>query len=209
MTATRPARTPGAVIFDVGNVLIHWDARRVYRGLLPDEAAIDAFFAEVGFAAWNLEQDRGRTWADGVAALGAAFPHRAELIRAFDTRWQDSVPGAIDGTVALLQALGAAGVPCYALTNFSTEKWAESTARFPFLAGFRDAVVSGHEGVVKPDPRIFEICLTRNGLDAAACVFVDDSAANVHAARGVGLDAVRFTDPATLATDLRARGLPV
>jgi 2-haloacid dehalogenase len=197
-----------AVIFDVGNVLIRWDARLVYRDLLPDDAAIEAFFEEVGFSDWNVEQDRGRSWDEGVAVLSAMHPHRAELIAAFHDRWHASVPGEIAGSVAVLEELRDTGVPLYAITNFSAEKWLETVARFTFLAGcFRDVVVSGSEGVTKPGAEIFRICLERNGLDAAACVFVDDSAANVASAQAIGFDAIRFTEPEALRADLVARGL--
>jgi FMN phosphatase YigB (HAD superfamily) len=197
-----------AVIFDVGNVLIRWDARLVYRDLLPDAAAIDAFFAEVGFDAWNVEQDRGRSWDDGVALLSAAHPHRAGLIAAFHERWQDSVPGVIEGSVAVVEDLCAAGVPLYAITNFSSEKWLESVVRFPFLGEcFRDVVVSAREGVLKPDPAIFRVCLERNGLSAGDCVFVDDSAKNVAGAAALGFDTIRFTGAEALRAALVARGL--
>lgn len=196
------------VIFDVGNVLIRWDARLLYRRLLPDEAAIEAFFAEVGFTDWNLDFDRGADWDAGVATLSARHPHRAELIAAFHARWQETVPGAVEGAEALLAELAARGVALYAITNFAGPKWAESVARFPFLgSSFRDVVVSGHEGVVKPDPEIFRRCLARNGLAAGTCVFVDDSPANVAGAAAVGLDAIRFTSVAALRPELARRGL--
>jgi 2-haloacid dehalogenase len=176
-------RACDAVIFDVGNVLIRWDARLVYRRLLPDEASIEAFFAEVGFMDWNLEFDRG-------------------------ARWHESVEGAVEGAEALLAELAARGVPLYAITNFAGPKWTESVARFPFLGtSFRDVVVSGHEGVVKPDPEIFRRCLARNRLEARTCVFVDDSPANVAAAAAVGLDAIRFTSVEALHPELARRGL--
>ena len=205
---TLNGRIRDAVIFDVGNVLIRWDARLLYRQLLPDDAAIESFFAEVGFMDWNLAFDRGGDWDEGVATLSARHPHRAELIAAFHTRWQETVPGTVEGAEALLADLGAAGVPLFAITNFAGPKWAESVERFPFLAAsFRDVVVSGHEGVVKPDPEIFRRCLDRNGLAAAACVFVDDSAANVAGAAAVGLDAIRFTSVEALRPELAERGL--
>ena len=196
-----------AVIFDVGNVLIRWDARLLFRQLLPDEATIEAFLAEVGFDAWNRDLDGGADWDEGVATLSARHPQHAECIAAFHHRWQETVPGAIDGSVAILEALAGAGVPLYAITNFSVPKWEETRARFGFLGRFRDVVVSGRERLVKPDPAIFRLCLDRNGLDAAACLFVDDSPANVAGARAVGLDSHRFADPGALAADLERRGL--
>ena len=196
-----------AVIFDIGNVLIQWDVRLLYRQLLPDEAAVDAFLAEIDFHAWNLAFDGGADWDEGVATLAARHPHHAERIAAFRDRWQETVPGAIDGSVAILEALAAAGVPLYAITNFSAPKWVETRARFRFLAAFRDVVVSGRERLLKPDPRIYRLCLDRNGLDAGACVFIDDSAANVAGARAVGLDAIRFTGPEALHAELARRGL--
>ena len=200
---------PTAVIFDIGNVLIRWDVRLLYRQLLPDDAAIDAFLAEVGFHAWNLELDRGADWDEGVATLSARHPRHTALIRAFHDRWQETVPGAIDGSVAILAALAAAGTPLYAITNFSARKWDESAARFPFLAeSFRDVVVSGREGVLKPDPAIYRLCLERNRLDPAACLFVDDSEANVAGAAALGIDTIRFTDPEALGAELTRRGLP-
>lgn len=200
--------TPRAVIFDVGNVLVRWDARLLFREFYADDAAVDAFLEETGFHDWNLELDAGLPWDVGVARLAALHPHHATAIAAFHARWHETLPGAIDGSVAILDELAAAGVPLYAITNYSGEKWAETLPRFPFLAtAFRDIVVSGHEGVVKPDARIFRLLLERNGLDAAGCVFVDDNAKNVAGAQAVGIDAILFTDPEALRHALVSRGL--
>lgn len=197
-----------AVVFDVGNVLIQWNPRLVFADQFGDEAGIDAFFEEIGFAAWNLEQDRGRSWADGVAVACAAHPHRRALIEKMHRDWHMAVPDAIGGTVEILERLRAAGVPLYAITNFSAEKWAECRERFPFLCRFRDVVVSAHEQLVKPDPAIFDVFLRRTGLAAGDCVFVDDAPHNVEAARAAGMDAILFEGPEALAEALRARGLP-
>ena len=115
-----------ALIFDIGNVLIRWDARLLYRRLLPDEAAIDAFFAEVDFHAWNLEFDRGVPWDGASRRSSARHPHRAALIAAFHHRWHETVPGPVEGAPELLAELAAAGVPLYAITNFSGAKFAET-----------------------------------------------------------------------------------
>lgn len=196
------------IVFDVGNVLIRWDATLIFRDAFETRDEIDAFLEEIDFHAWNLEQDRGRSYAEGVAEASARHPQHAERIARLDTDWQRSVPGAIEGAVAILERLKAAAAPLYAITNFSAEKWAESRERFDFLAtSFRDVVVSAHERLLKPDPAIYRVLLSRNGLEPADCVFIDDSEKNVAGARAVGMDAIRFTDPDALAGALKERGL--
>lgn len=209
----RAVRPPKAVVFDVGNVLIEWDPRHLYRKLLPDEAAVERFLAEICPPEWNLAQDAGRSWADGVAEAVARHPDQAVLIEAFDRRWRETVPGPIDANVALLRSLRTSGLPVFAITNFSAEKWAECLERFDFLTLFDDAVVSAHERLVKPDPRIYEVLFDRQlrprGLAPADALFLDDSPANVAASEALGMPAIRVTPDLDLAALLRARGLPV
>ena len=195
------------VIFDVGNVLLHWDPRRIYRDELGNDADIDAFFEEIGFHHWNLEQDRGRTWAEGVAHLSARFPHHADRIARADRDWHRAVAGPIEPSVQVLRTLAQAGNPVYGITNFSAEKWAECREHYDFLHLFKDVVVSAHERIVKPKPEIYRLLLDRNGLIAADCVFIDDSAANISGAAAVGLKVLHFQSPETLVDDLRAHGV--
>jgi 2-haloacid dehalogenase len=204
------SRQPDTVVFDFGNVLIEWDPRHLYSKVFPDTARADHFLSEILPPAWNLEQDRGRSFADGIAEALARHPEYEDEIRAWDTRWHEMVPGPIEGSVALLGELKDAGVPLYAITNFSAEKYAECLVRFPFLAeSFRDTVVSAHEKLVKPDARIYDVLLTRNGLAPARTVFIDDSPANVASAREVGMHAIHFTGADTLRLALREHGFPV
>ena len=72
---------------------------------------------------------------------------------------------------------------------------------------FRDVVVSGQAGLLKPEPAIYRLLLDRNGLDAGDCIFVDDSPANVEGARALGIDAIRFTGAGELLRALAARGV--
>ncbi len=197
------------VVFDIGNVLIRWNPDGLYQGLIPDAAKRKWFLAEVCTDAWNREFDRGRSFAAGVAERVALHPEWEAEIRAWDERWHEMVPGPIEGSVGLLEGLRAAGVPTWSITNFSREKYPEALARFPFLNGFRDTVVSAHEGLLKPDPAIYRVLIDRNGLDPWTCFFVDDLAENVAAARSVGMKGAVFTSPERLAVDLAALGLPV
>jgi 2-haloacid dehalogenase len=196
-----------AVVFDLGGVLIDWDPRYLYRKLLDDEAAVEEFLATVCTPEWNAEQDRGRPFAEGVAELVERHPVHAAAITAYHERWPEMLGGAVGGTVEVLAELRAAGVPVYALTNWSAETFGIARERFEFLEWFDGVLVSGEERMIKPDPAIFRLLLDRFGLDSGATFYIDDSPANVAAADRLGFDAVRFTSPAQLRRDLEARGL--
>jgi 2-haloacid dehalogenase len=204
-----PAGAPRIAVFDVGNVLLDWDMRHLYRKLFADEARMEWFLAEVCTPAWNLGFDGGRLFADGVAELTAKHPDLAAEIRAFDARWLETVRAPIEGSVALLQRLRAAGQPTYAITNFSAEKFEDACRTWPFLTGFDGVVVSGRERLLKPDPAIFHLLLDRYGLAAEDCLFIDDVPANVAAAEGVGMHGHRFESPEGLAKVLAGHGFPV
>ena len=198
-----------AVVFDLGNVLIPFNPRWLFRKLLQDEASIDRFFAETDFDAWNTAMDAGRRFADGVAAHSRRFPHYRSLFEAFFERWHETIGEPIAESVEVLQALQKGGIRTYALTNFSAETYPLAVARFPFLADFDGAVVSGSEGVVKPDSAIYQRLVQRYSIDPARAVFIDDKLENVEAARRLGFNGIHFSDPALVRPALRALGLPL
>lgn len=193
------------IIFDMGGVLLQWNPLALYQKRFPQlsEDEIWAFFREVDFSSWNLEQDRGRSFEQGVAELSARFPHRAALIHAYHEHWFDSITGAIDGTVRILETFSGNGLKLVGLTNFSSEKFALTRQAFPFFHHFDDIIVSGEVGLIKPDPAIYLLTLERVGCRAAECVFIDDSRVNVEAARRLGFHAIHFQSPEQLEADLR------
>jgi len=202
-------RAVDVVIFDLGGVLIDWNPRHLYRTLFDDAAEMEAFLRDVCAPAWNLEQDRGRPWAQAIAELSAVHPDKAELIAAYRGRWHEMLKGPIDGTVAILEALHAAEVPLYALTNWSAETYPIAEELYGFLGLFRGVVVSGRIGLIKPDAAIYAHTIERFGVLPERTVFIDDSVRNVAGAAATGLRALHFTAPEPLARDLAALGLPV
>jgi len=194
------------VVLDIGGVLVDWDPRHLYRKLTPDEEAIEAFLSEVCTMEWNEEQDAGRPFSEGVRERIARFPAHEAWIRAYQERWPEMLAGAFDEAVGIFQRLLERG-PVYALTNWSAETWPIARARFPFLDSFAGVLVSGEEGLAKPDPRFYRLLLERYSLDPAQLLFVDDNRRNVDAARALGIDAIVHRDADTLRADLRARGL--
>lgn len=195
------------VVFDIGNVLLHWDPRHLYRKLFATEAEVDWFLGNICTMDWNLMQDAGRDWAQGVAELSTRHPEWAAEIAAYDQRWAEMIPGPVMTSVSVLNELNESQRKAYAISNISTEKWAEIQALYPFFALFDGVVVSAHEKILKPDAAIYQIFLKRYGLAAAECVFVDDSERNIHAAAALGMKTVHFTPETDLRAALRGHGV--
>jgi 2-haloacid dehalogenase len=196
-----------AVVFDIGGVLLDWNPRYLYRRLFDDEGEMERFLAEVCTMEWHAAHDRGVPFSRSSAELAAAHPEHAELIAAWGARSEEMVAGELTEVVALLAALKRAGVPCYALTNMEAETFPLRRDRYGFFGWFDGVVVSAYERIAKPDPEIFVRLLGRFGLCAQRTVLIDDSAANVEAARGVGMQAVQFRSAAQLRAWLTAAGL--
>jgi 2-haloacid dehalogenase len=197
------------IVFDLGGVLIDWNPRHLYRKMLTDETAIERFLEEVCSPAWNLAMDAGRPFAEGVADLARTHPEKRELIEAYHERWIEMVGGPIAETVALLEALDARGLPLYALSNWSAETFllVRHVPAYAFLDRFRHIVVSGEIGMVKPDRAIYDHLLGIVGRPAASCLFIDDNAANIEAARALGFHTHRFVDAQGLRAALVEQGL--
>src|SRR6476661_5819955 len=203
-----PTPRRSVVVFDVGGVLLQWDPRHLYRKLFAgDDAAMEHFLGNVCTEEWNERQDAGRTFADAAAELLPAHADKAHLIHAFGARFDEMIPDAIGGTVDIVRELKRNRVPVYALTNWSAETFPSQWARFDFLAEFDGIVVSGEEGVIKPDVRIFRILLDRYSIDPHAAVFIDDNPANAGAAATLGIHGIHFRSPELLRRELEALGL--
>jgi 2-haloacid dehalogenase len=195
------------VTFDLGGVLIDWDPRYLYRTLFDDEAAMEAFLAEVTTPAWNAEQDAGRPWVEAVEGLAAAYPEHRPLIEAYHLRWPETLGDAIQGTVDILEELRDAGIRLLALSNWSAETFPVARERYPFLGWFEGIVISGEVKATKPDERIFRVLIDRHGVEPAETLFVDDNEPNVRAAAALGFATVRFTAPPALRVALEELGI--
>lgn len=194
------------VVFDVGNVLFGWDPRFLYERLIDDDRALDVFLREVVTQDWHFQHDAGRPFAETSAELIAKHPCHRALIEAWGPRFNESLGPPIAGMIELVEELDGRDVPLFAITNFSDEFWPPFRDRQPVFERFRDVIVSGTEGMVKPDRTIYELALSRFGMPAAALIFVDDRAENVAGAKAVGMHGHVFRDADTLRHELSALG---
>lgn len=198
-----------AVVFDIGGVLLDWNPRYLYGQLFDDADEMADFLARICTTDWHLAHDLGVDTTQSCRLLAREYPAYAEMIMAWDERGEEMISGQIDGTVELLAELKSAGLPCFALSNMEPDRYIARRDRFEFMRWFDGTVISGIEGVAKPDPRIFEILLDRHDLDPRRTAFIDDSPGNVAAARAMGIEAVRFVSPEELRGKLRGFGLPI
>ncbi len=199
-----------AAIFDIGNVLFTWHPRFLYERLIGDDRALAAFLDDVVTLEWHFQHDEGRDFADTSAELTALHPQHADLIAAWQPRFNESIGGPVPGMHDLVGDLDSAGVPLFAITNFSHEFWPPFRAEWTGLFDrFREIVVSGDEKLVKPDPAIYHLALDRFGLQPHEAVFIDDNEANVLAARALGIHSIHFTDVASTRSELADLGLPL
>ncbi len=201
------AAPPRAVVFDVGGVLLDWDPRYLYRKLFTDAGAMEWFLAHVGTPAWHVQHDRGVSIALSCETLSRQHPAFEREIRAWAERGEEMVRGEIPEVADILAALDRNGVPCYALTNMERETYPKRRARFGFFTHFTGVMVSGEEGIVKPDPALFNRLLARYRLDASRTLFIDDSGTNVETARHLGFVTHRFEGADGLRQTLTHMGL--
>jgi 2-haloacid dehalogenase len=203
-----------AVVFDFGGVLIDWNREYLYKHLIPDETERRWFLDNVCKMEWVVQQDGGQTIEEGTAELIAQYPEHEALIRAFYARWPEMVAGAMQEGVALVDRVEAAGVPLFGLTNWSAETFPYAWERFDVLRKFREIVVSGRVGLVKPDPQIFDLMRAEidkhlPGVRPDELVFIDDNLKNAQAATALGWHGVHYTGALDTETKLRALNLPI
>ena len=195
-----------AVVFDLGGVLLDWDPRHLYRRLFADPGEMEDFLARICTPDWHRAHDLGEDVTQSCFRLARRHPRHRDMIMAWVDPGDEMAAGQIDEAVGVLAELKARGVRCLVLSNMEPATFTARLDRFRFMNWFDGYVISGLEGMAKPDPRIFQLLLRRYRLAPAATVFIDDSVVNTEAARGQGMAAVRYA-PGELRSQLRALGL--
>ena len=195
------------VIFDVGNVLFHWDIRCLYSKLIDDPAELDDFLANVLTRQWHDQHDAGRPIVDMINELAAAHPQHEALIRAYEPRWLETIPEPVADMSDMVELLALLGIPVFGITNFGSDLWRKFRPTEPVFDLFQDLVVSGDEKMTKPDAAIYQLAIARFGIDPSAALFIDDQPANIEGAIACGLQTHLFHDAQTLYADLVARGV--
>ena len=196
------------VVFDIGGVLVDWNPRHLYRKILKnDSETIEYFLANICNFEWNDHMDAGRSFSEGVAMLKNKYPEYAELVEAYDKRWEEMLGDANWETVKILKQLKRNKMPVYALSNWSAEKFPIAQRRYDFFSLFDDMMVSGFVGVKKPNLEIFRLFLDTYNFEANNIVFIDDQIANIEAAKKMGMNTIHFLNAQQLGKSLHNLGV--
>lgn len=195
------------IIFDFGNVLVEWHPERIFGEYFGDEAKAWWFLRHVADNDWRLRIDAGESYHNCVNELQARHPDYAEAIALYHDRWFDMLTGEMPGMKEVIEQLKASGYGIYGLTNWSMETFPIAREHFPILQLIDRYVVSGAEGYVKPDARLFQILLDRYNLKAEECTFIDDNPDNVAAACRMGMRGIVFTNAESLRNTLKVTSI--
>jgi len=193
------------IIFDFGGVLVDWNPRYLYRNYFQNESEMEHFLHHICTDEWNLEQDRGRSLADGTRLLLEKFPEYHSLIQLYYDQWEVMLHGDIPETVSLLYKLKEK-YKIFGLTNWSAETIPIAYERFSFFKAFDGIVVSGEEKLIKPDQKLYHLLLDRYHLKAKSTIFIDDNLKNIKAAEEIGLIAIHFETSGQLEAKLQLIG---
>ena len=197
------------VVFDIGGVLIDWNPRHLFRKVFDSGEEMEWFLANVCTYEWNVQQDGGKLFSVATAELQEKFPGYRDKIALYYGRWEEMLNGEISGTVEIFRRLKSAGMPLYALSNWSHEAFPVAYNRYDFMKLFDGLVVSGYEKLLKPDHAIYRVLMKRYNVNPAESVYIDDNKPNADAAAELGFNAIHFTSPEQLRVELKALGINV
>ena len=192
-----------SIVFDLGNVLIDWNPRYLYRKLLPSEIEVEWFLENICNDDWNKKHDEGQNFRDGINKLSYMYPKYSELIKNWFDRWEEMLGGPLEETVEILAELKKNEIPLYILSNWSAETYPKAEAMYDFLHWFDGKIISGEVGKIKPDPEIFHILTKKFNLNPENSVFIDDKLVNIKAANLLGFHGIHFQNATLLRNDLK------
>ncbi|KCZ63363.1 hypothetical protein L53_08830 [Hyphomonas sp. L-53-1-40] len=195
-------------LFDLGHVVLDWDPARLYAKIIDTPQERQMFLTDICNMAWHTRHDAGASFAENAVDLIRQYPQYETEILAWGRRWMEMFDGYMDGTADLIERLEARRVPLYALTNMPAEPWEKMLETFETLRKFRDVIVSGQVGLIKPGAEIYHVALERMDHPAPETVlFIDNSLPNVKTADALGFRTHHFKHAEGLEQALRHEGL--
>jgi len=194
------------IVFDFGGVLIDWNPRYLYRKVFEDVHEMEYFLSEVCHSEWNQQLDAGISFDEAIVERIKSFPQYEKEIRKYQSNWIEMIGGEIKENTCLIDALSQK-YQLYGLTNWSAETFPLVYNQFGFFTKLKGILVSGEEGLVKPDVRIFDLLLERYKLKAEETLFIDDNKGNIDTAKSLGFQIIHLEKEVNLSSELKKIGV--
>ena len=198
------------ILFDMGNVLIHFDRRAFLDRLDISEEDKQLLMREVFLSVEWVQMDRGTLWeASAEPLMCRRLPERLHsAVHSLVSCWDEPML-PITGMAELVQELKEDGYGIYLLSNASLRQH-DYWSKVPGWQFFDGKIISADEKVMKPHPDYYLRAMERFKLIPGECIFIDDVPANIEGAMYCGIPGIVFHgDAQLLRRQLRDHGIRV
>lgn len=195
------------VIFDIGNVLTGFCWKEYFDSLpYSDEVKERLGKATVLSKTWK-EYDRGVMSDEEI--LDAFVRNDTGIEKEIRESLAD-ISGMLvryDYAIPWIKSLKENGYRVLVLSNFSLKAVTECAAALDFLPYTDGGILSYQDKLIKPQPEIYELLLSRYGLVPEECVFMDDLEENIKGAADAGIRTILFRNEKQAKEELRELGV--
>ena len=185
-------------LFDLGNVFFDWNPERVLKPIFNDDERMNFFINNISFPLLDTRCDAGVTIEIAVNDAIKKFPDFENEIKLYYPNHGNMVGGFFQKTVDIFYKLKELNYPCYILSNWSAETYEGMEEKYPFLKDFEGKIISGRDFLIKPDPAIYELAISRFDLVPQETLFIDDRLDNIEAAQKLNFQTIHLTDPSLI-----------
>ena len=188
-------------LFDLGNVFFDWNPERILKPIFNDDERMNFFINNISFPLLDTRCDAGITIEVAVNDAIKKFPEFEKEIKFYYPNHGNMVGGFFQKTVDVFYKIKELNYPCFVLSNWSAETYEGMEETYPFLKDFDGKIISGRDFLIKPDPAIYELAISRFNLIPEETLFIDDRLDNIEAAQNLNFQTIHLTDP-SLVQDL-------
>jgi|TARA_B100000035_G_C20829445_1_gene477997 2-haloacid dehalogenase len=185
-------------LFDLGNVFFDWNPERVLKPIFNDDERMNFFIKNISFPLLDTRCDAGITIEVAVNDAVKKFPDFEKEIKLYYPNHGNMVGGFFQKTVDIFYKVKNLNYPCYVLSNWSAETYEGMEETYPFLKDFDGKIISGRDFLIKPDPAIYELAISRFDLVPQETLFIDDRLDNIQAAQNLNFQTIHLTDPSLI-----------
>ena len=185
-------------LFDLGNVFFDWNPERILKPIFNDDERMNFFINNISFPLLDTRCDAGITIEVAVNDAIKKFPEFEKEIKFYYPNHGNMVGGFFQKTVDVFYKIKELNYPCFVLSNWSAETYEGMEEKYPFLKDFDGKIISGRDFLIKPDPAIYELAISRFNLIPEETLFIDDRLDNIEAAQNLNFQTIHLRNPSLI-----------